>query len=357
MAERRATILVADDSEDIRNLFGVMLKKNYDVKFAANSDETLVAADTDPLPDLILLDVEMPTMNGYEVCRQLKANPALAHIPVIFVTGRTDPKDQAQGLLAGAVDYIIKPISAPITMLRVRTQLALVDQRRALEDQVLARTEELHETRLQLIRRLARAMEFREGGLTNRVLRVGDYVALLSRGVGLKEKAVEILAAAAPLYDVGKMGVPEHILQKSDKLNDAEWAEMRKHAETGAKIIGEHKDPLLEQARLMALTHHERWDGTGYPARLKGNAIPVPGRIMALADAFEAMTSTQRHRSAMSSAEATKRIQAESGKQFDPTVVAAFTRLWKEFELVRAKYKDELAGIHNLDFAAPPKKK
>lgn len=356
MSERRATILVADDSEDIRNLFGVMLKKNYDVKYATNSEEALAAADTDPLPDLILLDVEMPSMNGYEVCKRLKANPSLTHIPIIFVTGRTDPKDQAQGLMAGAVDYIVKPISAPITMLRVRTQLALVDQRRALEDQVHARTEELHETRLQLIRRLARAMEFREGGLTNRVLRVSEYVELLSKGVGLKDRVVEILAAAAPLYDIGKMGVSEQILQKSDKLNDSELAEVRKHAEIGAKIIGEHKDPLLEQARIMALTHHERWDGAGYPAKLKGSAIPVPGRIMAVADAFEAMTSTQRYRSPMTSAEATKIIQAESGKQFDPTVVAAFARLWKEFEMVRAKYKDELAGIHDLDFAAPKKK-
>ena len=353
----RQVILVADDSEDIRNLFGVMLKKNYDVKFATNSDETLAAADTDPLPDLILLDVEMPSMNGYEVCKRLKANPSLSHIPIIFVTGRTDPKDQAQGLMAGAVDYIVKPVSAPITMLRVRTQLALVDQRRALEGEVQARTEELHDTRLELIRRLARAMEFREGGLTNRVLRVSEYVALLSEGVGLKGNVVELLSQAAPLYDIGKMGIAEHILQKSDKLNDTEAAEVRKHAEIGAKIIGEHKDPLLAQARVMALTHHERWDGAGYPAKLKGNAIPVPGRIMAVADAFEAMTATQRYRSPLSSAEASKRIQAESGKQFDPTVVAAFTRLWKEFELVRAKYKDELAGIHDLDFAAPPKRK
>ena len=356
MSEHRATILVADDSEDIRNLFGVMLKKNYDVKYATNSEEALAAADTDPIPDLILLDVEMPSMNGYEVCKKLKANPALTHIPVIFVTGRTDPKDQAQGLMAGAVDYIVKPISAPITMLRVRQQLALVDQRRALEDQVQQRTEELHETRLQLIRRLARAAEFREGGLTNRVLRVSEYVELLAKGVGLKERVVEILAAAAPLYDIGKMGVSDHILKKSDKLTDAEWAEMRKHPEIGAKIIGEHKDPLLEQARVMALTHHERWDGTGYPAKLKGTAIPVPGRIMAVADAFEAMTSTQRHRSPMSSGDATKRLQAEAGKQFDPTVVAAFARLWKEFEMVRSKYKDELEGIHDLDFSPSPKK-
>ncbi|MEK6246499.1 MAG: HD domain-containing phosphohydrolase, partial [Pseudomonadota bacterium] len=288
---------------------------------------------------------------------RLKANPSLAHIPVIFVTTRSDPKDQAKGLLAGAVDYITKPISAPITMLRVRTQLALVDQRRALEDQIQQRTEELHDTRLELIRRLARAMEFREGGLTNRVLRVGQYVELLSQALGLKSRVVEILSQAAPLYDIGKMGVSEHILKKSDALNEKEWEEMRKHPEIGAGIIGEHKDPLLEQARIMALSHHERWDGTGYPKKLQGNAIPVPGRIMAVADAFEAMTSTQRHRSPISAMDAAKKIAAESGKQFDPSVVAAFMNVVKEFDQVRTKYKDELEGIHDLDFAPVPAKK
>ena len=352
---RRPVILVADDSEDIRNLFGVMLKKQYDLKFAINSDETLAAADTDPLPDLILLDVDMPSISGFEVCTRLKSNPALADIPVIFVTGRTDPRDQAQGLRAGAVDYIVKPISAPITMLRVKTQLALVDQRRALEDQILARTEELHETRLQLIRRLARAMEYREGGLTNRVMRVGHYVQLLAKALGLKDKVVELLSEAAPLYDIGKLAVPDHVLRKSDKLNSSEWAEIRKHPETGASIIGEHKDPLLEQARVMALTHHERWDGTGYPKKLSGDAIPLPGRIMALADAFEAMTATQRHRSPISPLEAGRIVVAESGKQFDPKVVAAFTKVAMNFEKVRTHFKDELEGIHDLDFGSMPK--
>ena len=351
---RRPIILVADDSEDIRNLFGVMLKNLYDVKFAVNSDETLAAADTDPLPDLILLDVDMPSISGFEVCARLKSNPALVDIPVIFVTGRTDPRDQAQGLRSGAVDYIVKPISAPITMLRVKTQLALVDQRRALEDQILARTEELHETRLQLIRRLARAMEYREGGLTNRVMRVGHYVQQLAGALGLKEKVVELLAEAAPLYDIGKLAVPDHVLRKSDKLNSSEWAEIRKHPEVGASIIGEHKDPLLEQARIMALTHHERWDGTGYPKKLKGDAIPLAGRIMAVADAFEAMTSTQRHRSPISVVEAGKILVAESGKQFDPKVVAAFMKVAKNFEKVRAHFKDELEGIHDLDFGSMP---
>ena len=354
--DHRPVILVADDSEDIRNLFGVMLKKNYDVKLAANSDETLAAADSDPLPDLILLDVEMPSLNGYEVCARLKSNPSLSHIPVIFVTSRSDPKDQARGLMAGAVDYITKPISAPIVLLRVKNQLALVDQRRALEEQVLQRTEELQDTRMQLIRRLARAMEIREGGLTNGVVRTSEYVALLSQALGLKSKVVEILAEASPLHDIGKLGIPENVLQKADTLNKVEWEIVRKHPEIGAAIIGEHRDPLLEQARVMALTHHERWDGGGYPKKLKGNEIPVPGRIMAVADAYEAMTTTQRYHSPIRTQEAAGRIVAESGKQFDPAVVAAFTKVIREFDAVHTKYKDELEGIHDLDFAGKKRK-
>ena len=350
---QRPLILVVDDSEDIRNLFAAMLKPKYDLKFAASGNEALQQADTDPLPDLILLDVRMPDMDGIEVCTRLKANPALAGIPVIFVSALSEAKDEAKGLMAGAVDYIAKPLSAPLVLLRVHTHLALVDQRRALEEQVLQRTEELHTTRLELIRRLARAMEYREGGLTNRVVRVSHYVGLLAHALGLKEEVCDVLFQAAPLYDIGKLGVPEHILRKTDELNKKEWEEMRKHPEIGARIIGEHKDPLLETARSMALTHHERWDGTGYPRGAKGDAIPVPGRIMALADAFEAMTATQRHRSPQSVDEAVRQIAAQSGKQFDPRVVAAFQKIAPQFVEVKKKFRDELEGIHNLDFATP----
>ena len=349
---RRPLILVADDSEDIRNLFGVMLKKDYDVKFAVNSDETLAAADTDPLPDLILLDIDMPSINGFEVCRRLKSNPALADIPVIFVTGRTDPRDQAQGLRAGAVDYIVKPISAPITMLRVRTQLALVNQRHALEEQILARTEELYATRLQLIRRLACAMEFREGGLSHHVMRVSHYVRLLAAELGVDEPTTQLLFEAVPLYDIGKLGVPDYILRSADRLNKVEWQEMRRHPEIGATIIGEHKDPLLALARLMALSHHERWDGAGYPNRLAGERIPLSARILALADAFEAMTATQRHRRPISAQDAAAQLMLDSGKQFDPRIIAAFQKVLPQFERIMATFNDELEGIHDLDFVA-----
>jgi putative two-component system response regulator len=353
-AEHRPVILVVDDVEDIRNLFRVALKRNYTVKLAATGEQALLAADTDPLPDLILLDVDMPPPNGFEVCAQLKENPALAHIPVIFVTAKTDPEDQARGLALGAIDYITKPFSAPLVLARVRNHLMLGNQRRALEEEIARRTDELRETRLQLIRRLARALEHREGGMTNRVVRVSHYVKLLAAGLGASGKTAELLFEAAPLYDIGKIAVPDRVLRKTDALSDSDWVEMRRHPEIGAEIIGEHRDPLLAAARQMTLSHHERWDGKGYPKGLAGEAIPLPARLAAVADAFEAMTATQRHRSPLPPMEAAKRVVAESGKQFDPRVVAAFQKALPALEKVRKTFPDELEGIHDLDFAPAP---
>lgn len=181
---RRPTILVADDSDDILSLFATILKAKYNVKLASNGGKALLLAETEPQPDLILLDVRMPDMDGYEVCSRLKANPLTAAIPVMFVSAASETRDEAKGLLLGAVDYIAKPLKPPIIFARLRTHLALYDQRRALEELVAQRTRELNATRLQLIRRLARAAEQRESGLTNRVVRVSHYVKLLALAVG-----------------------------------------------------------------------------------------------------------------------------------------------------------------------------
>ena len=343
-------MLVADDADDSRTLFALMLKPRYDTRLASSGTDALCAANEEPRPDLILLDVIMPDLDGYEVCRRLKANATTADIPVIFVTSRSGAKDETWGLRLGAADFITKPINAASALLRIAAQLSLRDRGRTLENAVAETRSELHRTRRLVIRRLARAMEWREGGLTHRVARITHYVKLLSAGFGASPAHCELLAEAAPLYDVGKLGVPEAILCKAGELSASEWTEVRRHPEIGASIIGEHKDSLLAIARVMALTHHERWDGTGYPARLEGQAIPWPGRIMAVADAFEAMTSTQRHRQAVSVRAAATRIVQESGRQFDPQAVNSFKKQLHKMIEVKNTIPDELEGIHDLDF-------
>jgi putative two-component system response regulator len=351
-AAKRPLILVVDDSEDIRNFVHTMLKPRYDTRLAMNAASALAGAAKTPQPDLILLDVRMPGTNGYEVCRALKANPATARIPVIFVSAQDDPKDQAHGLMLGAVDYITKPLSAPLALARIGSHLALASQTHQLESLVAERTGDLNDTRQLLIELLARALEVREGGsMSNRVARMAEYVRLLAQALGARPEVCEVLARASPLHNIGTLGVPEHVMRKTDPLNPAEWQEMRKHPEFGAAIIGEQKDPLLATARAMALAHHERWDGKGYPKGLKGDAIPVAARILAVADAFEAMTATQRRRHAVPVEEAVRAIVAESGKQFDPAVVAAFRKALPKMAEVQKIVRDELKGIHDLDFS------
>jgi putative two-component system response regulator len=353
---RRPLVLVVDDSDDIRALLGTLLKRRYDVRLAANGDEAIAAAGKLPHPDLVLLDVEMPGKSGHEVCTVLKADPVMAAIPVVFITGRSDPKDEAKGFALGAVDYVTKPLSPPIVMVRVAAQLALTDQRHQLEQLVTERTRELHDTRAQLIQRLARALSYREGGLSSRAIRIGQYARLIAEAAGARKEVCDLIAQATPLHDIGKLGVPEVVLRSADQYNPHDWEEMRRHCEIGAEIIGEHRDPLLATARTVALTHHERWDGKGYPKALAGAAIPWAGRVVALADTFEAMTATQRRRQPMSVEEAAHAIVAESGKQFDPAIVDAFKKALPKMAAVRKAIRDELAGIHDLDFSvgAPP---
>ena len=350
----RPVILVVDDAEDMRNLLASLFRRSYAVRLAGNGVEALRLAAQLPHPNLILLDIEMPGMDGHAVCRQLKANPITRAIPVIFVTVRSGAVHEAAGLKLGAVDYIEKPFSLPIVAARVQTQLAAYEMRRQLERKVAERTQELNASRLEIIRRLARAMEYREGGLTNRVARIAQYIKLLAGAAGASPEICELLMQASLLHDVGTLGIPEVVLRKTECLNAVEWEEMRRHPEVGAEIIGEHRDPLLQTARIMALTHHERWDGKGYPKGLAGEAIPWPGRAMAVVDAFEAMTSTQRHRDPMPVSAAAKIIAEESGKQFDPKLVQAFAKTLPEFIQVRSALRDELEGIHNLDFSSEP---
>ena len=281
----KLTILVVDDTEDIRDLVTSVLQDTYTIRPASDGRSALKRALEKPVPDLVLLDVEMPGASGHDVCRALKIAAATAEIPVIFLTSKDEPADIVKGFQLGAADYIIKPLNAEVLRARVRNHLELSYRRREQESLVRERTAELETARVQLVRRLARTMEYHESrAVGNRVVRLGHYARLLADAAGAQPTLSDLMMKAAPLHDIGKLGVPAQVLHKSSGLSAPEWEQMKKHAEIGAEIIGVHDDPLLALARTLALTHHERWDGNGYPKGLKGEDIPWPGRVMALVD-------------------------------------------------------------------------
>jgi putative two-component system response regulator len=350
---QKPVILAVDDATDLLALMAKALSADYEVVTASDAGTAIERAFGDPKPDLVLLDVEMPDVNGFEVCRALKAEALTAGIPVIFLTGKTEAQAQVEGFQLGAVDYITKPINAGVLKARVRLHLALVNQRHELEVLVQERTAQLEKTRADLIKRLSRAMEMHESAAVgNRVVRVGQYAKILSQASGMKPQICEMMLIAAPLFDVGKLGVPAEILRKKEKLSAPDWERIKRHPALGAEIIGEHDDPLLKLARQIALTHHEFWDGSGYPQGLKGEAIPWPGRAMAIVDAFESMTTTQFYREPMSVDDASFEIEKGAGRKYDPKLVEAFKKALPVFTKVREAYSDKLGDLINLDFAA-----
>ena len=345
-------VLAVDDDSDLLALIGKVLSHDYKVLMAEDAGTALDYATGKPRPDLILLDVEMPGASGFELFQVLKAEANVVDIPIIFLTGNTEARSQVEGLQMGAVDYITKPINAAVLQVRVRTQMALASRRAELERLVKERTAALESTRLQLIRRLSRAMELHESAAVgNRVMRLSQYARLIAHAAGAKPAVSEMLSIAAPLHDIGKLGVPSEILRKTGKLSAPDWERIRRHPEIGADIIGEHDDPLLKLARQLALTHHERWDGSGYPKGLKGDQIPWAGRLMAVVDAFESMTTTQFWREPMKLMEAANEIMEGSGKRYDPKVVDAFRQALPHLKKVREAYNDSLGDMINLDFS------
>jgi putative two-component system response regulator len=347
----RAVVLAVDDDTDLLALIAKVLSAEYQVLTASDPRTALELACGEPRPDLILLDVDMPGATGFELIRVLKREGRTALIPVVFLTARTAPQDQTEGFDLGATDYITKPVNSAVLKARVRNQLAAEGRRTELEHRVQS-------TRAEVIRRLARAMELHESAAVgNRVLRLAQYAKLVSQAAGAKPQICEAMAVASPLHDIGKLGVPAEILRKPEKLSSPDWERVRRHPQIGAEIIGEHDDPLLKLARQISLTHHENWDGTGYPQGLKGDAIPWPGRVMAVVDSFESLTTTQFHRAPCSIAEAAAEIERGAGRRYDPAVVAAFKKALPEMARVREAYSDALSDLVNLDFAKPKAKK
>ncbi len=316
----RAVVLVVDDiAENIQVLHG-LLGETYKVKAATDGLKALQIIHSGTKPDIILLDVMMPHMDGFEVCRRLKADPRTSSIPVIFVTARTESVDEELGFELGAVDYITKPYSPPIVKSRVRAHLSLYDQQRHLEELVQERTREIEQTRLAVIRCLGKAAEYKDNETGMHVVRMSWYSKFLAEAAGANEDWVELLFNAAPMHDVGKIGIPDSILCKPGKLTPEENEVMRQHVSMGGGILGEQNSKLLTLAIEVAETHHEKWDGSGYPKGLKGEDIPLSGRIVAIADVFDALTSERPYKEAWTVEKALTFIEDHAGDHFDPEI-------------------------------------
>jgi putative two-component system response regulator len=283
----------------------------------------------------------MPGMDGFEVCRQLKANPTTSNIPVIFVTAKTEIKDEQAGFELGAVDYITKPISVPIVRARVKTHLALYNQQRELEKLVKIRTKELNDTQLEVVRRLGCAAEYKDNETGLHVIRMSWYAKFLAEEINANEAWTDVLFTAAPMHDIGKIAIPDAVLLKPGKLDADEWAIMQKHVEYGVDILGTDDSELLSMAREIALYHHEKYDGSGYPNGTVGDDIPLSARIVAIADVFDALTSERPYKKAWTVEKTIGLIEEEAGNHFDPKLIPAFVNCMPRIRLIMNEYSDK----------------
>jgi len=358
----KQTILIVDDTPDNITLLSALLKDKYKTRVATSGQKALQVAATAPLPDLILLDVMMPEMDGYEVCRRLKQRPETADIPVIFLTAKVQVADEEMGLKLGAIDYITKPISPSIVLARIETHLSLKNARQFLRDQnqhlehlVVERTRQLVLIQDATILAMASLAETRDNETGNHIRRTQHYVAALARDLrthprfsaDLTDENIDLLYKSAPLHDIGKVGVPDRILLKPGKLDDEEFAIMKLHTVYGRdailsveKHLGESND-FLRFAREIAHSHQEKWDGSGYPEGLAGDAIPMSARLMAVADVYDALISRRVYKPAFSHEKAVEIMTAGRDKHFDPDVFDAFVRVEKKFLEIAARFSDE----------------
>jgi putative two-component system response regulator len=371
-ADARATILVVDDMPENLEMIGGLLEPLYAVRLAQSGEQALRAAREAPLPDLILLDIMMPEMDGYAVLARLRTSPATSGIPVIFVTAMSDDEDEQHGLDLGVADYMHKPMRPAILLARVRNQLELKQGRDRLEDwngslqrEVRRRMRENEVVRDVTLHALATLAERRDGSTGNHLYRTKSFVQALGAQLlrsnlyvdQLDAGQLEQMVRAAPLHDVGKVGIPDEILLKPGKLTADEFATMKGHARIGAEAIGDAISrasyesgydeattgaalDFLRVAQEIAASHHEKWDGSGYPLGLSGQAIPLAARLMAVADVFDALSTKRVYKDSWDLERVNDYLRQESGKHFDPALIDAYLAIRDEFRTIAEQYAD-----------------
>lgn len=362
--QEKQTVLIVDDTPDNISLLAALLKGKYKIKIATNGLKALQIAAQTPYPDLILLDVMMPELDGHETCRRLKSNPDTAQIPVIFLTAKSQVEDEEMGLNLGAVDYIAKPISPPIVFARVATQLNLKNAQQLLKDQqkhmalmVHERTREAVQMQEAAVLTLASIVESRNHESVQHVRRIQSFVAALARKLrekssyaSMDEAQIELLYQAAALHDLGMMAVPENILRKPGKLDADEFTQVKLHTRHGRDAIraveqqfGQdipHLPQFLHYVSDIAYSHHEKWDGSGYPDSLAGLQIPLAARMTTIADVYDALISKRIYKPAYSHSQAIEILQAGRGTHFDPELLDAFCEIEGEIQEIGQRLRD-----------------
>ena len=358
---RGSTVLVVDDSPENLELMGGLLGDLYRIKVANSGARALKILESEVLPDLILLDVMMPDMSGWDVCRAIKSNQRLGEIAVIFLTAKTSPEDEKQGFDLGAVDYINKPINPATLLSRVKTHLSLKrmsdvlrDRNLDLKGEIDKGVQEIRAIQETTIHAMASLAETRDNETGNHIRRTQNYVKVLAQTLSqhpryshyLTDEQIEMLYLSAPLHDIGKVGIPDHILLKPGRLDAAEFEIMKTHTTLGYQSILSAAERLssgssfLTCAMEIALSHQEKWDGSGYPQGLAGDAIPISARLMAVADVYDALISERYYKKAFSHEVAVGIILEGRGSHFDPDVVDAFKRIEAEFLAIATKFSD-----------------
>jgi len=350
MSEDRQTIFIVDDDPTNLSVAANALDERYDV-LTLNSGQKLLKILERNIPDLILLDVEMPGMNGYDVIKQLNEKPEVKQIPIIFLTAKTDDGSEIEGLSLGATDYIAKPFSPPLLLKRLELHLKLASQKKelvsfnhSLMELVDAKTKAVVDLQDAMLKTVANLVERRDGTTGDHIERVQHYLRILINGMkkmgGYEKEAsdwdIDLLLRSSQLHDIGKIEIKDSILQKPGRLTPEEYEEIKKHTNIGAQIIESIEDmtskqAFLRYAKIFAATHHERWDGQGYPNRLQGEDIPLLGRMMALVDVYDALVSKRPYKDAFPKDKAVKMIVDGKGTQFDESLIEVFLKMMDEF--------------------------
>ena len=351
-------ILIVDDHiENVELIKRVLERAGYSHLISTTDSREVVQLYESQKPEVVLLDIMMPYLDGFEVMEELIKLDPEDYVPVLVLTADHERDTRLKALKEGARDFLTKPIDKIEVLTRIRNILEvrllhkrIRHQNEELENRVQARTQELQDSRLEILVRLARAAEFRDSDTGAHIYRMSQYSAALGRAAGLPPNEVELLLNASALHDVGKIGVADHLLRKPGAFDSSESESMKEHVHIGSQILAGSTSPLIQCAEVIARTHHERWDGAGYPAGLRGEEIPLVGRIVAISDVFDALTSNRPYKEPWSVDEALQQIQSQRGKHFAPDLVDTFLSIRQELVLI----KDQCEREDRIESSAEP---